>query len=684
MSMDMDIHRITCMEWIQQLQKYTLTLIELIDDLFCDAARLVDKLERKNQCYALQLSSRSDVQSRDYCSQSSRSKSVNYSDSESRLCVLHAEEQCYVDILNNEIQSLVEICDVQNKNMKMTEKQFSCQKEKIVKLVKSLMTRVTIGQQRLSNCMNAAICVNKLLSDNTQIYESDSSIFKDLRSKILEMRSENKCLKDRIEILRSTGNPCKKNLQQRCPVIASVSNPIPVKTTKCVSQQCCRISPEILKLECELKIKSERVERLRENNTHLERELRKSNIKCAKCENELGNECKKVTSLLEENLNLVRTLQNLKEGDAERANAIQNLSQKLYQKANAICTLQEQNSALCDKSKSVDYNKEKYETLLKSHAETKEKLRCLKEIKDLERTSHQQAICALEKMVNEKDIALETLKKRMEEFQSKSTESSCLKTKLCDAEKELNATKDQLKTFQDLLCNSQALNEEQMTETDNLNDEISQLKTKICAFESCNETLKSQVKQFRAHSPIRRENDSLQCEISSLKSTIFDLNKVNESWKLKAKSFEEIIKDLSTLNENQQQEICILKDKLQKQVTICNDTACKFDQLVEDYNEMQEDHKRILYELDCATETTKIYVDKDAASTKKIKHLESHLLNLTAGGGNKEQLMALNCELKRKNQVVSKENEKLAADNCDLERRNQVLRRRLEHCCCKS
>lgn len=667
MSMDIEIHQVTCMEWVQQLQKYTVTLIQLIDDLFCQAASQLDRLERKNHSYGLRLSSRSDVQSRDYCSESSRSKSINYSDVEDKLCVLHAKEKSYIDILNNEIQSLVEICNAQNKNIKLKEKQFCCQKDRIVKVVKSLKARITIGQQRLSKCMKAAICVSELLSDNTKVYESDSSIFEDLRSKILEMRNENICLKDQIEVLRSPDNSCscKKNLQQ-----------ISAKNTKCVAQQCCRIRPEVLKLECELKKKSERVDRLRENNSHLQRELRKANCRCAKTEDKLRWECEKVATLLEENSKLITTLQCLREGDAERATQIHNLSQKLYEKANSICALQEENSVLCEKSKAVDYNKVKYETLLKNHAETEEKLRCLKEIKDLERKSHQQAICCLEKMVNEKDIALRELQKCLEDFQSKNTPSSCLKTKLCDTEKELNAAREQLKTFQDLLCKSEACNEEQMTKNDELNDEISQLKRKICTLENCIETLKLKVRESKANSPIRRENDNLQCEISSLKSTICDLNKTNETMKLKVKSFEEIIKNMTVLNENQQKEICSLKEKLQKQVTRCNETVCKFDQLVEEYNEMQEDHKRILCELDCATEATKIYADRDAAATKKIKHLECHLHN-------KEKLVALNCELKKKNQVVCKENEKLVNDNCDLERRNKALRRKLEQCCCK-
>lgn len=266
---DIEIYHVTCMEWVQTLQKYTMTLIELIEDLFIEATTQIETSERRNNCSALKLP-RNDCQIRDYCSESSRSKSENSFETEKKLCIIHAEDQSYIDILNNEVQYLLEICNVQDKTMKVKERMFSSQKDKIVKLVKSLMARIKIGQQRLSKFMSSAICVNELLSENTQVYETDSSIFQDLRSKILEMRMENQCLKDQIEILQV------QSMESLCGNVASVQ-PIcnsSVQKAGCASQQCYGKSSEVLRLECDLKIKSERVQRLRENIAHLQRELK--------------------------------------------------------------------------------------------------------------------------------------------------------------------------------------------------------------------------------------------------------------------------------------------------------------------------------------------------------------------------------------------------------------------------
>lgn len=656
-NMDKDIYEVTCMEWVQMLQKYILILIELINDLFCEAASRVDKLERKNNFYALQLQlSKTDCYSKDYCSESFPSKSN--SEAEKRLSALQEEEQSYIAILNREINALVEICGVQNKNMKLKEAQFSCQKDKIVKLVKSLMKRISIGHQRLSKFISAVICLNELLSKDTKVRESDSSICNDLRSKVLEMRAENLCLKDQIQILQSAA--CEKDPK--------------VHTDRCFSQRCSDMNQEILKLECDLKMKNERVERLRENNAHLQKELKKANCKCVKLENRLRDEPEKATSLIKENCKLSETLEHLRE---EEAAQIDNLSQRLYAKSAEICTLKEDNAALCESLKSANYNAVKYETLLKIHGKTEENLRCLKEDMELDRNSHEQEVCLLEDMVNEKDTALKTLRESLE---SKNTEFACLRRNLSDIEKAFDNAREQLQVCQDLLCKSQAANEEQKNENDDLKDEISELNSRISTLNSCVETLKTQLKESRANSPMRQQNNSLQCEISSLKSTIFDQNKTNETLKLRVENFKEDIQNMSDFNKSQKEDICSLKDKLLKQVTRSNETVRKFNQLVKDYHEIQEDHKRIIYKLECATRTAEIHEQKEAAATKKIRHLQDHLQCVVVS--DKEQLIALNCELERKNHVLCKENEKLMAANCDLENKNQAFLRKLNQCCC--
>lgn len=658
--MDTDIYEVTCMEWVQMLQKYILTLIELIDDLFSEAESRADKLESKNRFYALQLS-KCDCISKDYCSESFLSKSSNYSEAEKRLCGLHAEEKCCIDILNREIHALVEICGVYYNNMKLKEHQFSCQKDKIVKLVKSLMTRITTGHQRLSKLMKAVIGINELLSENSEDYVSESNIFQNLRSKVLEMRAENQCLKDQIQAFRSTSN----------------SYQISIQKASCASNE---INSKILKLECDLKMKNERVDRFRINIAQLQKELQKANCKRDKFESKFRCECEKVSSLLEENSKLARTLQRLREGDADREAQVDNLSQCLCEKDKEICDLKEENAALSESLNATNYNNNvKCNTAQKIHRKTVESLRCLQESKELDAVSKQEEICALEKMVVEKDMALEKLQEKLE---TKKKKLSCLETKLSNAEKELNASEEQVESYKDLLCKSQALNEEQMAENNALNDEISHLNSRICTMDSCIDALKKQLKECRANSPIRKQNDSLQCEISSLKSTIVDLTKTNETLKLRVKNFEETIKVAYNLNENQQQEICSLKDKLQKQVTRSNETVCKFDQLVEDYNEILEDHKKTAYKLECATEAIKIYKEKDASNTKQIADMEELLKCVTKL--DMTQLLASNCELEKKINIISDENEKLKTENCSLERRNQALCRKLERCRCNS
>lgn len=651
--MDTDIYEVTCMEWVQMLQKFILTLIELIDDLFSEAASRLDKLESKNRFYGLQLS-KCDCISKDYCSESFVCQSSNYSEAEKRLCGLHAEEKSYIDILNTEIHSLVKICGLHDNNMKLKERQFSCQKDKIVKLVKSLMTRITTGHQRFSKLMKAVIGINELLSENSQDHESDSNIFQNLQSNVLEMRDENVCLKDRIRILQCMDD--------------SRSNPISVQKAGYASTD---INSKVLKLECDLKRKNERVDRLRENNAQLQKELKKANCKRDSLENKFRCECEKVATLLEENCKLVRTLQKLRDEDGAREALVENISQNLYEKDKEICDLKEEKAALSECLNSTNYNNVKYNTALEIHGETVDKLRCLQEANELDKVTNQEEICALEKMVAEKVVALGKLQENLE---NKNKKISCLERKLSDVEKELATSEDQVETYKDLLCKSQALNEEQMTENNDLNNEISHLNSKICTMESCTEALKKKIKESRANSPIRQQNDSLQCEILSLKSTIFDLGKTNETLKLRFKNFEETIKIASDLNESQQQDICSLKDKLEKQVARSNETVYKFDQLVEDYNEILEDHKKTVQKL-------KNYEEKDVSNTKQIADLQN-LLNCVTKDS--KELLALNCELEKMINVLSEENGELKFDNCSLERTNRALCRNLDRCCCDS
>lgn len=544
--MDIELCKQTFMEWIRMLQNYISVLIGLIDALY----------------------SKAESRESDSCSKSFLDKTPNCSEAEKRLHLLQSEEKSYIDILNREVLALVEICCFHNKQMKLKERQFSCQKEKIVKLVKSLMIRITTGQQKLSKFTKDIISVKNLLSEHSQEYESDCNIIQNLRSKVIQMKTENKNLKEQILQAKSASS-----------------------TTDC---------------------------RLQEENTSLQKQLEEMDSKRAAFEEKFLEESERVTLMFKQNFNLVRTLKTLEDD-------FQNLSQNLCEKEEEIRVLKE---TLSDRSS--DYNNSKMMEVLKTYDESAETLKqSLKELGKINTAANEEAICTLEKMVADRDMTIDDLEDTLE---TKRKQISSLKENLSNVERELDASMEELEIVKDNICKSRVLIE-------------------------------------------KTTDDSADSGNFSFKSTITDLKKTNETLQLRVTNFEDT-------TQRMKEEIGVLKDKLKNQVIKSNDTVCKFDQLVEDYNEILKDHSNTVHELEKAATIIESYQEKYASKEKQILDLQKTLE--CAANSDKAQLLALNCELQRINNVFSGENEFLIGENSSLGKRIRALQRKLDQCCCNS